>query len=129
MLSTERPISEVLKNIFGDLQDIVRSEVKLGKTELKEDLAKTQHAAVWLAAGALVGIFAVLFILLAIFFGLSYVVPEWAAAGLIALALGGSCVIAVNVAAAEFKKLKQVRASPSVTQIKENIEWAKQQVK
>lgn len=129
MASGERPISEVLRDIFGNVQEIIRSEVRLAKTELSEELAKSKHAAVWLGVGAVSAFFATAFLFLTLFFALLYVVPEWVAAGLIAVTLAIICAIAFNAGAGHLKKMRQIRSSASATQMKENVEWAKQQVK
>ncbi len=41
-MSSERPFSAVLKDIVGNLQDIVRSEIRLAKTEVQEEVAKSR---------------------------------------------------------------------------------------
>ena len=129
MASGERPVSEVLKDIFGNVQEIVRSEVRLAKTELREEVAKSKHAAMWFGVGALSALFAVAFLLVTIFFALRYMVPEWASALLIAIALAVLCAIAFSVGTSHLKTMRQIRSSASATQLKENVEWAKQQVK
>ena len=129
MASGERPVSEVLRDIFGNVQEIIRSEVKLAKTELREELEKSKHAAVWLGVGAVSAFFAIAFLFLALFFALVYIVPEWVAAGLIAISLAVICAIAFNSGAGHLRKLKQIQSSATATQMKENVEWAKQQVK
>ncbi|MDP9088276.1 MAG: phage holin family protein [Pseudomonadota bacterium] len=119
----------MLKDIFGNVQEIVRSEVRLAKTELREEVAKSKHAAAWLGVGALGALFALAFLLLSLFFALLYLVPEWAAALLIAIMLAVICGVAFSAGTGHLKKIKQIRSSASATQLKENVEWAKQQVK
>ena len=53
MQNGNRPISAVLHDIVGNFQHIVRSEMRLAKTELSEGLARSRSAAMWLGVGAL----------------------------------------------------------------------------
>jgi putative superfamily III holin-X len=87
MPPSERSVSEVLQDIVGNIQDIVRSEVRLAKTEVGEELTKAKAASLAIGGGALSGIFSASFLLLAIVYALSRVVPDWAAALIVA---GGS---------------------------------------
>ena len=48
----ERPMTEVLKDIIGNVQEMVRSEVRLARVELREEASKTARAGAMLAAGA-----------------------------------------------------------------------------
>ena len=48
----ERSISSLLKDIVGNLQQIIRAEVRLAKVEVGEELSKARQAMVLLAIGA-----------------------------------------------------------------------------
>ena len=127
MPAVERSFSDVLQDIVHNLQDIIRSEVRLAKMELREDLSKTRAAALLLGIGALSGVFGIFFVLLAIVHALSYVVPDWAAALIVAFALAFGAAVAVSRGV---KRFKQVNAAPkTIESLKENVEWAKQQIK
>ena len=126
-LSDGRSIFTVLQDIVNNVQDIIRLEVRLAKTEVREELAKVQSAGLLLGIGATAAIFSVLFILLAIASALSRVVPDWAAALIVA---AGVALIAVVTLAAGTKRLKTVEAAPkTAASLKENVTWAKQQIK
>jgi uncharacterized membrane protein YqjE len=127
MAIAERSISSVLHDIIGNIQDIIRSEVRLAKTEITEELAKSRSAAVMLGVGALLLIFAALFLLLATVYALSLVIPAWAAALIVALSVG---VIAALCCSLGIKRFKSIRAAPkTAATMKENVEWAKQLTK
>jgi uncharacterized membrane protein YqjE len=126
-MNAERPISTVLHDIAGNVQDIVRSELRLAKTELTDEMAKAGHAGMLVGAGALMLIFMALFVLLAIVYGLSLVMPAWAAAATVAVAVG---LVAALCFAMGIKRFKTVRAAPkTVATLKENAEWTKQLIK
>ncbi len=128
MSATERSISVVLQDIVRNIQDIVRSEVRLAKTEVREELAKTRAASLLLAIGALSGLFSVFFVLLTLVYGLSLVMPAWAAALCVAVVVG---VVAGVTISAGLTRLKTINAAApkTVASMKENVEWAKQQIK
>jgi hypothetical protein len=83
----ERPFAAVLLSIFEDIQELVRSEARLAKAEVREELAGMTLGAGWLVAGIAGAFFAICFMLLAAFLALSSVVPQWAAALILAGAL------------------------------------------
>jgi uncharacterized membrane protein YqjE len=127
MPAVERTFSDVLQDIVHNLQDIIRSEVRLAKMELREDLSKTRAAALLLGIGAMSGLFGIFFVLLAIVHALSYVVPDWAAALIVAFALAFGAVLAVSRGVKRFKQVNA--AAKTIESLKENVEWAKQQTK
>lgn len=127
MTSGERTVFTVLQDIADNVQDIGRSEVRLAKTELKEELAKARSAGLLLGIGAVAAIFSILFVLLASVYALSRVLPDWAAALIIALVVA---VIAGMTLAAGIRRFKTVEAAPkTAASLKENVTWAKQQTK
>jgi len=127
MATADRPISTVLNDIIGNVQDIVRSEVRLARTEITEELGKSRSAAVLCAVGMLLLTFSAVFLLLAIVYALSLVMPGWAAALVVGLGVG---VIAAMFLGVGIKRFKTVRAAPKTTaSLKENVQWAKQLTK
>ena len=128
MSTPERTISAVLQDLLGNFQDVVRSEVRLAKTEVREELAKTRSASVLIGAGAVGALFCSLFLLLTAVYALSLFIPEWAAALCVAVAAGVLAVFAILAGVKRFKTINPA-APKTVASLKENIEWAKQQVK
>lgn len=127
MISGERTISTVLQDIIANVQDIVRSEVRLAKTEVREELAKARSAGVLLGISVVAAIFSVLLLLLASVYALSRVLPHWAATLIVAIVVG---VIAGVTLAAALRQFKTVQPAPKTAEsLKENVQWAKQQSK
>ena len=52
----ERSVSAVLADIVGNVQDIVRSEVRLAKAEVKEETAHAAHSVGFIACGIGLGV-------------------------------------------------------------------------
>ena len=128
MSAPERSISSVLQDILGNFQEVVRSEVRLAKTEVREELAKTRSAGGLIAVGAVGALFSVLFMLLTAVYALSLVMAEWAAALCVAAAVGVLAVFAILAGVKRFKTINPT-APKTVASLKENVEWAKQQIK
>jgi cytochrome c biogenesis protein CcdA len=128
MATGDRSISEILQDVLRNLQEIVRSEVRLAKTEIREEVIKARSAALFMAVGALCGIFTVFFLLLAAVYALTLVVPNWAAALIVTAVLVAAAAMTMI---AGIKQLKRVHPAPekTVETMKENVAWAKQQVK
>lgn len=124
----ERSIASVLKDIVGNVQQIIRAEVRLAKVEFAEQLIKARRAVVLLAIGALFAMLALACLLLGAVYLLSLYVQPWAAAVLVALGVGviGGALVAVGAT-----QLKRISLSPArtVTSVQENIQWAKAQAR
>ena len=127
MSPADRTISAVLHDIVGNIQDIVRCEIRMAKTELTEELGKSRSAGVLVGIGALMLAFSALFLLLAAVYALSLLVPEWAAALIVSAGVGATAALCFGVG---IKRFKAVRAAPkAVASMKEKVEWAKQLTK
>ena len=128
MGSTDRSLSDVLQDIVRNVQEIVRSEVRLAKIEFREEAMKAKSSVALLAAGGIAGTFAVFFLLLAVLYALALVMPSWAAALVVGVSLAGMAGVMLTVGVA---RVRQIHPIPerTVQTIKETAEWAKQQVK
>ncbi|MBV9779319.1 MAG: phage holin family protein [Acidobacteriaceae bacterium] len=123
-----RSIADVLQDILANVQTIIRSEVRLAKTEVTEEATKAARAAGVMAGGAVAALFTVWLLLLTILFALATVMPMWGAA-LLLFAL--MAVVTVLLLMAGKKRFKAVHATPEKTieTMKENVEWVKSQTK
>lgn len=128
MPASERPVSDVVQDIIRNIQEIVRSEVRLAKTEIRDEAAQAKSAGLLITVGAVTAMFALLFLLLMIVYALSMIVPNWAAALIVAV---GLAVVSGGSLSAGLKRFKQIHPAPerTVESLKENVEWAKQQTK
>jgi uncharacterized membrane protein YqjE len=123
-----RSIADVLQDILTKVQAIIRSEVRLAKTEVTEEVTKAGRAAGVMAAGVVTGLFTVWLLLLTSLFALATVIPMWGAALLlfVMMAVGTAVLLAVGK-----KRFKTVQVTPEKTieTMKENVEWVKSQTK
>lgn len=112
-----RSLTDVLTDIFRNVEDILRSEIRLAQSEVREELRRNRPAGLWVVAGLVGAIFSVFFLLLAILYGLRMVLPGWAAALCMAVALAIVAVISLQVGRARLRQGWGAR--------KEHSEWTK----
>ena len=123
-MQAERPVSAVLRDIVGNVQDIVRAEMRLAKTEVTEELGRASSAGLLVGVGAIMLMFSALFALLAVVYALSLAMPAWAAALIVA---GVEVVMAAIFVGIGVRRFRATRAAPRTrATVKENVEWAKQ---
>ena len=127
MAAQERSIADVLQDILRNIQEIVRSEVRLAKSELGDEFTKVKASAPLLVVGAVAGLLAAFFLAWAAFYALALVLPQWGAALIVAgvLAIVGGITMSAGV-----KALQRVQPpEQTIASVKENVQWAKQQIK
>jgi uncharacterized membrane protein YqjE len=125
---SQRSVADVLQDIVGNLQQIIRSELRLARAELKEKADRAAKPATTLAAGAILGFYGIGFLLLAIVYALSLALSVWLAALIVSAVL---IVAAAILVATGRNKLKQIQPVPekTVETMKENVQWAKDQIR
>ena len=122
-----RSIPEILQDVFSNIQEIVRAEVRLAKAELGEELNRARAGGLLIGVGAVAAIFSALFILLACVYALGLVMPNWAAALVVAAVVGVAAAATLTIG---LKRLKTIQAAPkTAATLQENVRWAKQLTK
>ena len=122
-----RSIPDVVRDILANLQEIVRSEFRLAKIEIREEVSKAAQASTSLGAGLMLTFYAIGFLLLAGVYALSIVVAAWLAALIVGIAVG---VLALILVQQGKKKLASVRPpAETIDSVKENVQWAKNQAR
>lgn len=124
----ERSVLEVLQDILGNFQDIIRSEFRLATAEIKEEAGRVSKPAGTLGAAIVLAIYALGFMLLTTVYALATVMPSWLAALLVSVSVG---VLAIVLASLGTKRLRQAnpRLNKTRESWKENMQWAKTQIK
>jgi hypothetical protein len=123
-----RSLVDVLDDIFGNLQDIVRSELRLAKAEVTDELWTAKSAALGLGIALLACAFAALFLLLSAMYALRLVPTTWGAALVVAGAVALVSVLAFVISARHTRARRNI-APRTAASIKENLAWAKQSIK
>jgi len=122
----ERSISEVLKDIFSNVQEMIRSEIRLARAEMREEVGKTASSAKMLAIGGVLGLFAFGFLLVAITQLIATVLPAWIATLLMGVVLGGA---GGALLMAGKSHLSAPAPHKTIENVKENVEWIKNQTR
>ena len=126
-MSRERSVLDIVDDIFGNVQDIVRSEIRLVKAEVGDELRKAKFAAVGLGIALLATVFTVLFLLLASMSALTLIMSTWGAALCVALAMAVLSLIAFVITGRHGRR--RDIAPRTAGGIKENLEWAKESIR
>ena len=127
-MNGERAVSDVLQDIFRNLQEIVRSEMRLAKAEIRDDARQTMASAVWIVAGAIGALSAWAFLLWTATYALSTRMSMWAATLVVAGVL--SCVAGVLLVIG-IRRAKRINPIPerTIASIKENVAWMRHPAK
>ena len=120
-------LGALISGVIRDLQDLLRAEVQLAKTELREDATGIGKALAFIAAGAFIGLVGLIFLIQAVVWILDEFVNDWLAATIVAVAL---LAIAAILALSGRSKLSATNLKPEQTieTLKEDQQWAKQQI-
>ena len=123
-----RTVPEVLQDIVGNIQEIIRSEFLLAKAEVKEEAGKAAPPLKMMLVGAILGLYGLGFLLWTAVLGMATVMPMWLAALIVGVVLA---VIAIGLTGSASQRLKHVNAVPerTIDTLKENVQWAKDQIK
>lgn len=124
----QESLGSLVTGIVEDLQNIVRGELALAKAELKDEATSIGRGVAMLAAGAIVGLVAFIFLML----GVTYLINRWLTMWQSAAIVGaGLLVIAIILLMAGRSKVSNVNLTPTETidSLKEDQEWASQQIK
>lgn len=125
----EDGIGSLVGDLIGDLQDIVRGEVRLAKAELREDAMTIGRGAAMVAIGAFLGLIGLTFLMLAI----AYILYEevgldrWLSVGIVAVALLALAAILALVGKGRLSAAS-LKPEQTIASLKEDQEWAKQQI-
>jgi len=122
----ERSAADLVKDIIANAQEMIRSEIRLAKAELREETGKTFSAAQTLLIGAGAGLFALGFILTAIAQLLAQYMPAWVATLVVGVVLGIAAAIMISKGRGQIRVPKPEK---TIENVKENVEWMKNQTK
>jgi Putative Actinobacterial Holin-X, holin superfamily III len=124
----ERSLGDLFSDLSRETTTLVRKEVQLAKAELTQSATEAARGIGMLVAGGAVAYAGLLFLLLAIVFGL--IEAGWDAwlsalvVGLVVVAVGAILVLRAR------ESLKPANLAPrrTVETLKEDQEWAKEQI-
>lgn len=122
----QRSLGQIVSDVTQDITTLIRQEMDLAKTELKEEVSKARKGAGLLGGAGLAGWFVLLFLSLTAMYGLDAVMDTWLAALVVTLVWA---IAAAVLALTGKKKLQESNPQLPQTQqtLKEDVRWAKAQ--
>jgi uncharacterized membrane protein YqjE len=119
-----RSIGTVLKDIVGNVQQIVRSEIRLASVEMREEAGKAGRSAALVMVGGALAILALGCGLIAAISALATILALWAAALIVAAVAGAVSAVFIT---AGMQRMRHITITPTRTlaALEENIPWAK----
>lgn len=123
----ERPLGELLSEVTTQLQTLLRKEVELAKTEIKQQLTEAAKGAAAFAVAGVVALLAAIALVFAAAWGLAEVMPEGFAFLIVAIVL---LAVAGVLASQGRKKMAEVSPVPERTMetVKEDVQTAKEAI-
>jgi len=124
--SGDRTFSRIVQEIVNHLTEIVRSEFRLARTEVGQDLSQVLKASVFFIFGAVLALYALGFLLLALVYGLGTMMAAWVSALIVGAGAALTAVIFLQVGRA---KIAQASLKPDETiqSLQESATWIKKQ--
>lgn len=120
-------LGAMVGGVIEDLQNIIRGEVQLAKTEIKEEATQMGKGAGMAGAGVFFGLVGFIFLMLSLTYLLNKWVEMWIAAGIVGL---GLVVIAAILAMTGKNQISEANLTPdkTISSVKEDKEWASRQM-
>ncbi|HEX6398891.1 MAG TPA: YhjD/YihY/BrkB family envelope integrity protein [Actinomycetota bacterium] len=123
-----RGTGPLLRSIAADISTLVSKQIELAKQEIGEMVGTRAKAIGVFGAAAVLGLFVIGFLGMAGAEALDLVLPRWAAMLIMAAVFGLLAAVAILAAR---RSLRSSASKPELTQesLKEDVQWAKQQLK
>ena len=119
----DQSITDVIRTTLHDAQDLIRGEIALAKTELRQEVRRITAGAAALAAAAVAAILALVFVFTALATGLAAGVgwPVWAGFAVVG---GVMLIVAAGLGMMGRSRIAAETRMPLTTQtMKENMQW------
>ncbi len=120
-------LGDTVTGIIEDVQNIVRGEVQLAKTEIKEDAGKLGKALGMIGAAAFLALVGFIFLMLGVTYLLNKSLEMWISAGIVGLVL---LIIGAILGVVGKNQMQEANLVPDKTieSLKEDKEWASHQI-
>ncbi len=125
----DKSIGELLGDLMREVEMLVRQEMQLAKTEITAKIGASIRDAAMLIVAATLGFVGFQAFVVAAILGLSHWVTPWLAALIIGAVLVIVAGILALIGAMSLKKSAVPVPEQTVETLKEDIQWAKQQMK
>ena len=127
LIKEERSLGDLFSELASETSTLVRQEVALAQVELTNKASVVGKNVGYLAVGGAIGYAAFLTLLAAVVVMLSYLIPLWAAALVVAIVVGVTGYFLISSALDELKKT-ELAPRETVESIKEDAQWLRDQM-
>ena len=124
----DHSIGELFSELANETSNLIRQEIALAKVELTQKASQVGRDIGYLVVGGAVAYAALLVLLAAVVILLANVMAWWLAALVVAVLVGIVAAVLISKALASLKKT-DVAPRQTVETLKEDAQWAKQQMK
>ena len=120
--------SQILQEIVNHVTEIMRSEVRLLRAEVHQDLTQVAKASVFFVIGAVLAFYGLGFVLLGLVYALGSRMPLWLSAVIVGVGAAGIASVFLGIGRT---KMKQANLKPDKTigSLQENVTWMKKQTR
>lgn len=121
-----RSLGQIVSDVTQDITTLMRQELDLAKTELKQEMSKASKGAGLLGGAGVAGYFVLLFLSVTIMYALAEAVDPWLAALIVMVVWA---IVAAVLAVIGKKAIQESNPQLPETQqtLKEDVQWAKAQ--
>jgi uncharacterized membrane protein YqjE len=124
----DRSIGELFSELANETGILIRQEIALAKVELTQKATRVGRNIGYLVLGGAVAYAALLALLAALIILLANYMPAWIAALVVAVLVGIVGAVLISKALADLKRT-EIAPRQTVETLKEDAQWAKQQMK
>jgi len=124
---SDTSMTQLVSGIISDAQELLKQQLAMFRTELKEDVRRTKQALIALVCGvALAAVGALLLCFMAVY-GLeaAFDLPLWGCFGIVGGVLAAAGGIALYSAVRQFNEFNPL-PDESAQALKENVQWISQ---
>jgi hypothetical protein len=123
----DRSLGDLLSQLSHDTSELLRAQVELTKTEVREEVRQATRLGVIFGAAALIGFLALLLLSFAAAWGLSELVPEGVAFLIVGVLFAAVAAVAFVIGRNAAKEA-DLAPTETVQTIKEDVQWARRQM-
>jgi hypothetical protein len=125
----ERPIGELLKQLSEETTRLVHQELELAKAELQQKGKQAGMGAGMFGGAGALGLAALGALTACFILALNAIMPAWLAALLVAVVYGIIAFVLVKQGQARIKRATPPVPEQTIETVKEDVEWAKTQMR
>ncbi len=119
----DRPLGDLVRELLGEAQGLLRDEVRLAKAELREEARRAAKGGGAIGAGGAALHAALLFLGVTLVLVGATFLPAWVAALIVTAVYAGAGWVALSHGREE---LRRTRPSRAVEHVKEDARWARE---